>query len=183
MKKNKLHALLLSSVSLTLFLSLFVLPGIADADDDDHHDRDKWSVWKKKQVNTTNPEYTAECGSCHLAYPPRFLSSEAWQKIMANLENHFNDNAELDSTVNAKITDFLVSNSSSNRWSSNTDMRTLRISNSRHFIRKHHEVPNGAVGPNAQVKSYSNCKACHPKADADSFREREIKIPGFRFWD
>ena len=154
------------------------------ADDDDHgenhkenHGEDKWSIWKKSQSSETNPLYESECGSCHLAYPVRFLSSNVWQKIMSGLDNHFGDNAELDADVNLKITQYLTANAIDSRWSRNSNTQTLRISDSRFFRRKHHEVPSRAVGPNA------NCKACHPNADKGSFSEREIRIPGVRFWD
>ena len=163
-----------------LILSIFLFPVSTMADDDD--DRG-WKFWKKSQNNATSPLYTEECSSCHIAYPPRFLSAEAWKKIMATLDNHYDDNAELDVDVSNKITEFLVANSGDGKWARSSNMSTLRISDSRYFVKEHDEVPRGAVGPNAKVKSYSNCQDCHTKADQGSFRERDIRIPGFRSWD
>ena len=43
-----------------------------------------------------SPIYQEECASCHMAYPPGLLPARSWEKIMAGLESHFGDNAELE---------------------------------------------------------------------------------------
>ena len=59
----------------------------------------------------TNPVYKEECGSCHMAYPPGLLPAISWQKVMAGLEDHFGDNAELDTATRQTISDFLLNDS------------------------------------------------------------------------
>lgn len=54
------------------------------------------------------PLYRTECGDCHLAFPPALLPAGSWRAVMAGLEDHFGDNAELDPTTAREITGFLV---------------------------------------------------------------------------
>ena len=42
------------------------------------------------------PAYVQECGSCHVPYPPGLLPNESWQRLMANLPQHFGTDASLD---------------------------------------------------------------------------------------
>ena len=42
-----------------------------------------------------NQLYIKECGSCHFPYQAGLLPANAWNKMMANLENHFNSDASL----------------------------------------------------------------------------------------
>ena len=35
-----------------------------------------------KPAVVTPPAYQEECGSCHIAYPPRFLGPSAWHRVM-----------------------------------------------------------------------------------------------------
>ena len=44
----------------------------------------------------TPASYAAECGSCHLAYPPALLSAGDWRRIMAGLNDHFGTDAAVD---------------------------------------------------------------------------------------
>jgi hypothetical protein len=46
--------------------------------------------------------FRAECGSCHLAYPPGLLPAASWQRIMIRLEGHFGDDASLDPATAAQ---------------------------------------------------------------------------------
>ncbi len=124
-----------------------------------------------------NPKWKEECGSCHLAYPPRFLSAESWRKLMAGLDKHFGDNASLDPQVNREILDFLVRNAGSgDRYSA----ASLRISDTPWFTRKHREIPARAWTDPA-VKSRANCAACHVNAARGDWSEHGVRMPaGFR---
>ncbi len=119
------------------------------------------------------PKWKEECGSCHLAYPPRFLSAESWRKLMAGLDKHFGDNASLDPKVNQEILDFLVRNAGSgDRYSA----ASLRISDTPWFTRKHREVPSRAWTDPA-VKSRANCAACHVNAANGDWSEHGVRMP------
>ena len=107
------------------------------------------------ESNTT--KWKAECGSCHVAYPPQLLSADNWQRLMGSLNNHFGANAVLDANDNKKILGFLERNAGSgDRYSS----ATLRISDTPWFKHEHHVIsPKEWTQPD--VKSRSNCSACH----------------------
>lgn len=57
-----------------------------------------------------NPQYLEECGSCHFAYQPGLLPARSWTKVMAGLENHFGENAELPPEDVKSLTDYLLKN-------------------------------------------------------------------------
>jgi hypothetical protein len=135
-----------------------------------------------------NPVYREECGSCHMAYPPGLLPARSWDRIMNGLQDHFGDNAELDAATGAEITRYLVDNSadrSESRHSRNLlrtlapDSAPLRITDTPYIRHEHSELPAMAVAGNPDVRSLSNCNACHTQAEQGSFSESEVRIPGY----
>ena len=140
----------------------------------------------------TSPIYKEECSSCHMAYPPGLLPARSWKKIMAGLESHSGDNAELEPDTFKSISEFLVSNSAddSNYRRSRKIMRSLsdkdvpiRISETPYIINKHDEIPDKLIKYNKKVNSLSNCSACHNKAEQGLFSEHGVNIPGYGRWD
>jgi len=140
----------------------------------------------------SNPLYREECGSCHMAYPPGLLPARSWDRIMNGLKDHFGDNAELDAAAQAEITRYLVANSAENsnyRHSRNlqrttaTDSVPLRISDTPYIRHEHRELPALMVAGNPDVRSLSNCNACHGQAEQGVFSESGIRIPGYASWD
>lgn len=126
------------------------------------------------------PAFAAECGSCHLAFPPALLAAPDWQRIMASLDKHYGDNATLDETSRRAINDFLVRSAGSGRRTEGADSgrgALPRLTLTGWFRRKHDEVP-AAVWKDKRVGSAANCAACHPQAEIGSFSEREIRMPG-----
>lgn len=140
----------------------------------------------------TNPVYKEECGSCHIAYPPGLLPTRSWNKVMINLEDHFGDNAEVDTKTYRIITKFLLTNSadkSDYRRSKKINQSIhfsdlpVRISETPYFKHKHDEIPARLVSANSKVNSFSQCDACHANAEQGSFNEHDIRIPGYGIWD
>jgi len=127
-----------------------------------------------KIFTATNPEWKAECGSCHVAYPAQLLPAPAWRGIMSGLDKHFGADASLDAASAAGIGAFLEKNAGSGRRVRGA--RTLRVTETPWFIREHDEVP-AAVWTNPAVKSPANCAACHIAAESGDFRERNIRVP------
>jgi len=126
------------------------------------------------------PAFKAECGSCHLAFPPALLSAEDWRRVMAGLDKHYGDNAALDEPVRKQIEDLLVKNAGSGRRTAGAgrDPSQLpRMTATDWFRKEHREVP-AATWKDKRVSSAANCGACHTRADTGSFSEREIKMPG-----
>lgn len=100
-----------------------------------------------------------ECGSCHVAYPPHLLNAENWQNLMSGLNKHFGVNATLEPNENKKILEFLKHYAGSGeRYSA----ASLRISDTPWFRREHRSIAP-AEWSNSEVKSRSNCSACHGK--------------------
>jgi hypothetical protein len=126
------------------------------------------------------PAFKAECGSCHLAFPPALLAANDWRQVMGNLDKHYGDNAALDEKTRRQIEDFLVRNAGSGRrteGASSAGAVPPRLTLTSWFVRKHDEVPR-AVWKDKRVGSAANCAACHTRAEAGSFSEREIRMPG-----
>jgi len=121
-----------------------------------------------------SPLVKAECGSCHIAYPPQLLSASAWRALMSGLDKHFGTDASLDPQTAATITTFLEQNAGRKRSLSASS--TLRISETRWFVHEHDEVP-GSVWKSPKVKSPSNCAACHSNAEQGDFNEHNVHIP------
>jgi hypothetical protein len=140
----------------------------------------------------SSPVYKEECGSCHMAYPPGLLPANSWRKMMSGLEDHFGDNAEIDADTNQSISEILLANSADqsdyrrsrkfNR-SIQSDDPPARISETPYFKQEHDEIPDRMVSGNSKVKSFGYCDACHTKAEQGSFKERDIRIPGYGRWD
>ncbi|BBI99311.1 hypothetical protein FGKAn22_10040 [Ferrigenium kumadai] len=129
-----------------------------------------------KMAIPDNVKWKEECGSCHIAYPPKLLTADNWRKLMGGLNKHFGANAELDAKDNKEILAFLERNAGSGeRYSA----ASLRITDTPWFKREHREVsPNEWVHP--QVKSRSNCSACHQNVARNIWSERDIRMPGGR---
>jgi len=162
--------------------------GIVFGDDDKYEYRGWWGGARQDVAPVDNPVYREECGSCHFAYQPGLLPSKSWQGLMAGLENHFEDNAELDAGVHDEISRYLEANAadrSSTRRSSGfaSNSGSLRISDSRYFRRQHHEIPTRWVENNPKVGSFASCDACHTTAEQGNYDEHGVRIPGIGRWE
>jgi len=124
--------------------------------------------------SATNAKWKAECGSCHLAYPPSLLSAEAWRRIMAGLDRHFGSDASLDAASAVEIGAFLERNAS--RRDLGPVDGAPRITQTARFLRKHREV-DPALWKSPRVKTASNCTACHRGAADGDFDEDNVRIP------
>lgn len=134
-----------------------------------------------------------ECSSCHMAYQAPFLPKRSWNKMMDNLENHFNTDASLAKEDNKKVRDYLVNNASDSQnkfygeiaefaHSIPSSQTPLAITEIPKFKREHREVPKRLI-LQKEVKSLSNCTACHSDANKGWYNERNIKIPNYGRWD
>ena len=128
-----------------------------------------------KVAAPANERFTAECGSCHLAYPPGLLPAAAWRDIMSGLGQHFGTDATLEPAAAAEIGAYLERYAGSAKRARAVPT-SLRITQSGWFVREHDEVA-AAVWKRPAVKSAANCAACHTDAERGDFRERNIRIP------
>ena len=112
-----------------LLMSIAVSPAHADDDDDDNR-----SSKNGRKPLVINARWKDECGSCHMAYPPRFLSAESWRAMMAGLDKHFGSDASVDAATATEIGDFLEKNASAkHRIASSGSEPPLRITETRWF--------------------------------------------------
>ena len=159
----------------------------------EHEGREHHNKGNTKQVMIKpNKLYKEECGSCHIAYPAGLLPKKSWDKIMNNLENHFDENAELAKEDKLEIQKYLADNALSKHRLNNLSkmlrnfpkkQTPIRITKLPYFIRKHDEVPARMVSKNPEVKSFSQCDKCHSGAEKGNFDEHGVKIPGFGAWE
>ena len=120
-----------------------------------------------------NAVYKAECGSCHVAYPPALLGAGTWREIMRGLDGHFGTDAGLGESAHAQIKAYLQAGAGP----SSREVPTLRISDASWFRKEHREIA-AATWKSPAVKSPANCGACHRQADAGDYSERSLRVPG-----
>lgn len=156
-------------VAATLLLMCVAIPA-AHAEDDDDDEEGGFAF-----PMVVNAKWKAECGSCHIAFPPHLLPANSWGALMAGLEKHFGSDASLDAATNQEITLFLEKNAS-RRWSESAAKPHLRITETRWFKSEHREV-GSRVWSNPKVKSPANCAACHTQAENGRFGEHDVRIP------
>lgn len=119
-----------------------------------------------------HPAWSAECASCHVAYPPALLTAAGWRTIMSGLDKHYGSDASLDDKTRADITRFLESHAGK---SARVASKDGRITGTAWFRHEHDEVP--ARVWRTGVKSPSQCEACHTGAAQGRYGENEIRIP------
>jgi len=127
-----------------------------------------------ERFTATDPVWKEECGSCHIAYPPRLLPASNWREIMSGLNKHFGSDASLDAKTADHIAAFLERNAGRERASRTSS--SLRITRTRWFIREHDEV-SARTWLSPKVKTASNCEACHVDAANGDFSEHRVRIP------
>jgi hypothetical protein len=162
--------------------------GFVSDDHDLDHEYHKEDEHNERQVGVaTDPVYAEECGSCHMTYPATLLPTKSWKKIMAELDDHFGESAELDAQTRQQIEDYLVHESariSRRKLLRNLgDAAPLRITELPYFVHEHDEIPVRLVAGNDKVISLSQCNACHRGAERGRFDEDDVVIPGVGRWD
>ncbi|MBC5784714.1 diheme cytochrome c [Ramlibacter sp. USB13] len=121
------------------------------------------------------PQYRSECAACHIAYPPGMLPAASWQRLMANLPQHFGTDASLDAATVQSISHWLQANAGTYKRVREEPPQD-RITRSAWFQRKHDDV-SPATWKLPAVKSPANCAACHTTADQGVFDEHRVRIP------
>jgi hypothetical protein len=143
-----------------------------------------------KPVN--NQLYKNECEACHFAYQPGLLPEKSWNKMMSNLENHFNTDASLAEEDFKIIKEYLIKNSAEKAMEYKRSSRIVNsirpgdipesISKTPYMIKKHNEIRPALITQD-EVKGLFNCVACHTTAEKGIYSERDIRIPNFGKWE
>jgi hypothetical protein len=120
----------------------------------------------------TDPVVSEECGSCHMAFAPSMLPASSWKRMMANLGNHFGDDASVDAQTAARISRYLVANAADSGGGQYAgkllrgvalDNAPLRITELPKWVSEHREV-SAREWRHKEVRSKANCVACHSEA-------------------
>jgi diheme cytochrome c len=117
-----------------------------------------------------------ECSACHMAYQSGFLPIRSWKAIMADLPNHFGEDASLDEVARADIEAYLVATAADRkgrnpRWLQKIppDVAPLRISELPWFRNEHGSRRLARAKNDPNIGSISNCVACHKGAEHGNF--------------
>lgn len=116
-----------------------------------------------------------ECASCHMVYPPAFLPKESWVRMMGSLDKHYGTDASIDPKDLKEVSQWLVQYAGTYKRVSEAPPND-RITESVWFIKKHRKISQ-ATWQHAQVKSKSNCMACHTTADKGQYDDDFVKVP------
>jgi cytochrome b len=130
-----------------------------------------------------DPTYEQECGSCHMAYPPSLAPSARWIAILANLSDHFGEDASLKPDVAAQIRAYLTMNAAE-KWDTraahelqgSNPLDPLRLTATPFWIRMHQGIPESVFKSRA-VGAKGACEKCHSDASTGRFDPQDIHIP------
>ncbi|MBS0643838.1 MAG: cytochrome b/b6 domain-containing protein [Proteobacteria bacterium] len=127
--------------------------------------------------------YARECGACHFAFPPSLASAQTWAAVMASLDNHFGENANLDPTQMARMLAWLTANSAerfdtlpANLFRQADPAEPRRITATPAWQRIHRAIPDSVFG-SKQVGARGACEACHRDAASGRFDPQSISLP------
>ncbi len=130
--------------------------------------------------------YREECSACHSVHHPSLLPASIWLRMMADLQDHFGEDASLDAATTRDIATYLRAYASeawdteaSNGFRTVSAEEPLRITATSFWIARHQDIAE-AVYTRKDIGSKVNCIACHRDADTGRFDDQSIHIPGDR---
>jgi hypothetical protein len=133
-----------------------------------------------------NPLWREECGACHLAFHPSLLPARSWKAMMEGQSSHFEEDLFLEQDTVKEIETFLAENAAEQglteaAWKINRSIpkteTLLRITEAPYWIKKHQEISD-AVWEHPKVNGKVNCAACHMDAEAGTFEDAAMHLPG-----
>jgi len=133
-----------------------------------------------------NETWNTECGDCHLAFHPSLLPVRSWQRLLDEQNDHFGEELMLDQETIDELLAYSKANSAEQEateaaWRFNTTIPTseapIKISATGYWKRKHQDIPD-AVWKRPDIRSKTNCNACHLDAKQGWFEDAAMRIPG-----
>jgi hypothetical protein len=127
----------------------------------------------------TDPVVKEECGSCHLAFSPAMLPAASWRRLMDGLGQHFGTDASVaPATADhiRKVLTMQAADAGGARYGGGlmrgigAGQAPLRITELPGWARIHHEV-RARDWLQPDVKTKSNCVACHADAPRGYFED------------
>ncbi|MDT8448275.1 MAG: cytochrome b/b6 domain-containing protein [bacterium] len=129
--------------------------------------------------------YTFECGACHFAFPPNLLPQRSWEEMVANLEDHFGDDASLDEEGTVRLRNYLLAGAAERSDSEaayyltrkiGPTQKPQRITELPYWDFRHQEISEETF-KTAPIRNRINCIACHRLALFGSFEDAHIEVP------
>ena len=124
----------------------------------------------------------AECGSCHLAYPPATLPLRSWVRTFAEQQEHFGEDLGLGKAMIDKLMAHAASPASASwaEWrlasSALATEAPLRVSELPYWRHAHRRLPDPAFQAPTGAGRH-DCEACHADAASGIFHPRMIHNP------
>ena len=119
-----------------------------------------------------------ECSACHFAFPASMLPEASWKKIMGNLENHFGEDASLDTQTTQHISEYLNARAGDKKpWSSkfvrglDTQNPPIRITETKYWIRLHPGIAKDNLQSGFAI-SKARCAVCHRQAENGDYERK-----------
>lgn len=139
---------------------------------------------KSVDYKKEHPLFVSECASCHTLYPPSLLPQRSWTILMGELEDHFGDDASLESEDTQSILAYLKKNSAE-KSTSEASVKILKSLQNKDtiaitqtpFWKKRHASIDKRYFESKQVKSKANCKSCHSDVEKGLLEDENIKMP------
>ncbi len=124
----------------------------------------------------------SECGDCHMAFSPGRLSMAGWKKIMANLSDHFGEDASLDAKTTQHIEAYMVSKAFDAKNSYPSQLRLkqwvkkgiidpIRITETPRWTRHHNSPKYRRMMQEVKYDRGANCLVCHKNAERGVYEE------------
>lgn len=162
----------------TMFLTFALIALTVDA-----YGAENSTVDNSQYPLTVQDEITrTECGDCHMVFPPNRLTMNGWKKIVADLGNHFGENATIDATKAKHIEQYLIANAFDAKDSVPTKMRLeqwkkkgivdpIRITETPSWQRHHKTNKYRLMSKDVGYERGSNCIKCHKDAERGMYEE------------
>jgi nitrate/TMAO reductase-like tetraheme cytochrome c subunit len=138
--------------------------------------------WGERVAPVTDPVVKAECGSCHMVFPPQLLPKRSWQKLMEMLADHFGENASLGDAQRQAVLVYLLAHAADSTQAGREGRKfaqsipasqtPLRITETPRWVREHRQV-RAARWQDPAVKSKANCLACHKGAEQGVYEDEK----------
>ena len=132
---------------------------------------------------TPDQVWAKECGACHYAFHPSLLPRASWAALMADLRDHFGEDASLPPAAAGRDRRLLAGlcGGGLGHQGRATSIECppadpLRITAAPFWVRRHRRI-DPAIFAAPPVKAKSNCIACHRDADSGRFEPRPSFSP------
>ena len=130
-----------------------------------------------------NQAMIAECGACHRPFHPSLLPRASWAKLMADLGDHFGEDASLSPAKQQEIAAYLSTyaaeawdTKAAHRFAEVDPANPISITATPGWQRIHGRL-DPALFVRHGIGSKGNCGACHKDADSGRFDPQAISVP------